>query len=571
MASLGLAALLLPATPAAASAGPSRAPEAPRPTVADLGDAATGAYLTRFSPGGDGEHELVPVDPADVAAAWPVDHLRPTPDAVGAAGSPARPVTGQSELYEITERGIGDAGQPLTPGEEWTSYAVDLDTLAAYSPEEAVPAGDYAVVSVVDGHVLQVHTLLGLAEDTAVTFDTRQATPVDLTVFDADATATTRTATVSFSSDDLGVGIGLRYVTRTTDAGEAAVFRTQYSGATDPEGRLTAGLGASWADEEGTAAYHAGYEGDAPDLLDGFSRQVTREELAAIELRQGGPAGGPDEGLLRVDGAAHGFVGEVTLPRTTTHHVQGGDWAVLLNVPDPVSGATLVYGSEFEPYEAGRTYARTLNVGPFAPTADSGWLYRQGDELIVRTQLLADGDGHFVGAVPYAGETTLRRDGELLATSDAPLYRDQFTLPAESEPATYELTTSFRRDAPFSSEVTLSFTFDSATVPGDGTQELLSMVEFSPALRLDSTAPAGRRMTIPVTVHGAAAGENLDALTVEASYDGGESWRRVPVTDDGTARVVNPPAGGSVSLRGTATDHDGNVTTLTVIDAYRTR
>ncbi|MEV4757671.1 hypothetical protein AB0J86_21515 [Micromonospora sp. NPDC049559] len=57
-------------------------------------------------------------------------------------------------------------------------------------------------------------------------------------------------------------------------------------------------------------------------------------------------------------------------------------------------------------------------------------------------------------------------------------------------------------------------------------------------------------------------------LAVEASYDDGATWNRVPVRD-GAARVRHPAGAGFVSLRATAADGAGNTVRQTVVRAYR--
>ncbi|MER5932793.1 hypothetical protein [Streptomyces sp. NPDC002054] len=74
---------------------------------------------------------------------------------------------------------------------------------------------------------------------------------------------------------------------------------------------------------------------------------------------------------------------------------------------------------------------------------------------------------------------------------------------------------------------------------------------------------------MPVTVQGPAAGQGLKSLTVSVSYDDGYTWKTLPV-QDGAVTVQNPPAGGHVSLRGTAVDTAGNTSEVTVLRAYLT-
>jgi hypothetical protein len=179
---------------------------------------------------------------------------------------------------------------------------------------------------------------------------------------------------------------------------------------------------------------------------------------------------------------------------------------------------------------------------------------------------LTDGQGNG-GFIHYdEGSWTLFRDGGELATGDEPEIYEAALPPGE---ARYELTHTVRRSLPVSTEVTTSLAWDSANVPADTDQVPVSVVRFTPRLALDSSAEAGRKMRVPVTVEGAGAGRNLASLTVRVSYDSGKTWRRTPVRH-GAVKVRNPKAGGTVSFQAELTDRDGNTTKQSIIDAYRT-
>jgi hypothetical protein len=60
----------------------------------------------------------------------------------------------------------------------------------------------------------------------------------------------------------------------------------------------------------------------------------------------------------------------------------------------------------------------------------------------------------------------------------------------------------------------------------------------------------------------------LASVTVEASFDDGATWRRVPVVG-GAMKIQHPRGNGFVSLRTSVTDSDGNTMSQTVVRAYR--
>jgi len=107
--------------------------------------------------------------------------------------------------------------------------------------------------------------------------------------------------------------------------------------------------------------------------------------------------------------------------------------------------------------------------------------------------------------------------------------------------------------------------------PGNPVDLPLSTLSIAPKLSRESTAKAGTKLTVPLLVSGYAADKGVKSLTVEASYDGGDTWKKVPVTTangESSAMLAHPASARSVSLRGTLTDTEGNSYKVTSIDAY---
>jgi hypothetical protein len=269
---------------------------------------------------------------------------------------------------------------------------------------------------------------------------------------------------------------------------------------------------------------------------------------------------------------------ERPLPTATEVWVQGdsgpwglefrqmrGPWEEVTLVADPVS------------YEAGETYAYTFNTGVFGPALRPGdGISRQGDTLTARLYPFADGSGHAGRSEFREALATLYRNGQVYESQYTQLDEVNFAVPADR--ADYRLVWEFHRDdqdgdvppAAVSTRVVLDASFASGHVAGDTPAALpVSVVRFSPALGLDSAMPGGGTAGVPVTVAGAAANGNLRSLTVSYSTDRGATWTQAPVVS-GEARVANPAAGGSVSLRAVVTDGQGNTMVQTIIDAYRT-
>jgi hypothetical protein len=120
-----------------------------------------------------------------------------------------------------------------------------------------------------------------------------------------------------------------------------------------------------------------------------------------------------------------------------------------------------------------------------------------------------------------------------------------------------------------------AWTFRSGHVAPDRAQVLpLSAIRFAPPVDARNVAPAGRTVTVPVTVQrqSGSAAAKVRTLAVEVSYDDGSSWLPVPLksTSDGwDARLTHPAGGGHfVALRAAMTDTAGNTAELTVRRAY---
>ncbi|GGT64349.1 hypothetical protein GCM10010207_74470 [Streptomyces atratus] len=111
--------------------------------------------------------------------------------------------------------------------------------------------------------------------------------------------------------------------------------------------------------------------------------------------------------------------------------------------------------------------------------------------------------------------------------------------------------------------------------------EPLTFLRYDLGLALDNTAKAGATHQITITGYhqeGLTASPQLTSLYVEASYDGGKTWRPVSTkeagTDTFTAKIKNPSrkqAAEGVGLRISATDSQGNTVEQTLPTAYKLR
>ncbi|WP_052849267.1 S8 family peptidase [Streptomyces avicenniae] len=508
--------------------------------------------------------------------------------ATGEDGTTVRTAGGverEAERHELTITANGRDGEPST---DWSATVYDLTRNEMFwiGPGEdgtatlRLPEGDYVVDNTIydwadpEEPPVGVDFLalphLRLTEDTTVATDSADARPIDATVPDRNAELTDVTLGYDVASPD-----GYSFASSLGTGNPAEGLRSGALGDAPEDWYTSTSFSGTW--ETAGAQYHAADFRETP-LYTGLEHHLRNRDLARIRTTLGSPA--PDAaGLLFTMNENQWMAWAETRPVPETLdvyvEVDAGAWFQSFEVltPEGYPGATLEgLPTEYAPRERA---SATFNVGVLGTTldtdADEG-LYRSGDTIFTTFPTIRDSGGHSYIGWEDGHTTTLYRNGEEYASSSDPLDWSAFELPAEE--AEYELVTTVERGAPgstTSSTVTSAWTFTSART-GEDEQELLpaSAIHFTPRLDARSTAPADRTFHVPVTVEGPAAGRQLDELTVEVSFDSGETWDDVRVRH-GKVKVHNPDAGGSVSFRATATDRAGNTSTQTIIDAYLTR
>ncbi|MDT0444031.1 S8 family peptidase [Streptomyces johnsoniae] len=523
-----------------------------------------------------------------------------TADGDGQSVRTAGAVHRQDEHYELTIEAIGRDGEPHP---EWGFFLEKLgdDTVSTLSHGARdsdgtttlrVPPGDY--YARLDGFIVDedlnllggesfMQPLLEITEDTTLTFDAREGRDIDLSVFAEDAV---RTSLI------LGFTNRNGYSETAILPGELpAGFRTRHLGPEVPEDDFYSFVSAGWTGAEGR--YHTSYDRNG-SFFTGLTDHVGEEDVAELTVHQGQwaehhlgttlvwPETGPATTVFDWENPGE------DLPRMSTEFVRadGMGWAIGADHPTPDNRSEGTYQTEVEQYAPGESYELTMGVGVLGPHLNMETdLTRQGDRLFTDVDLFADGQGNRL----YNGfydelSITLYRNGEVFRTAEdgrtcgnwpllPPYIQSCVRFDVPPDEAEYEWVTSVNRAsrADVSTEVTTSLSFTSAHSPGEEHQKLpVSVVRFTPELALDNSAPAGETFPVPVTVEGTAADGNLGALSVEVSYDRGESWSELPV-EDGRITVQNPAADGSVSFRAEVSDADGNTTRQTILDAYLTR
>ncbi|MBQ0906664.1 S8 family serine peptidase [Micromonospora sp. U21] len=502
-------------------------------------------------------------------------------------------VNREVESYQLTVRHLDTTGAAAT---DHITALVDLDTFATYdlydpdgTVDTRVPKGRYGLVSLLfaaDGVAQLAQPELVIDGDTTRTVDARKARPV-------------RTAVPERSAAPALVDIGANWVTDDRAYG-FGVISPDFTGlATGHLGRAVSGdrffatVSSQWAQPEvANSPYpYALSEKFSGRMPTGFDKTYRSRDLASVTHRfRGGYPGLTAERVVfphldpDLGGWAVGLTTVVPGQRVEHYNTRGLRWSseLMFGVPTDEGWPDLKASLTAEPrvYRPGRHTRESWNSAPYGPSFPAPrWpgqgVTRLGDEIQVDVPLHSDAEGHAGGSVADSARTALYRDGVLVGELPQPAF-GQFTVPPGA--ARYRLEVSSKRSfTDLSTEVSTAWTFRSRHVPGEDHRPLpVSAIRFTPPLDEANAAPAGRSLAIPVQVHRqpAATGSRVTGLTVDVSYDGGQSWRPAQVRHGGhgwTATVRHPAGAGYASLRATARDAAGNTVTERIIQAYRLR
>ncbi|BBC33365.1 hypothetical protein SGFS_046590 [Streptomyces graminofaciens] len=502
----------------------------------------------------------------------------------------AAAVQREVESYDVNFKVIGRDGKPAE------NYLIDMTGVSGladqkwFMPYDAdgsvkvrAPKGGYILNSAIivaeddiqKGADWLARPQLTVDRKLDITLDARKTKPVDITVPAASAESV-------FASPDYSVRVGDNTYAYGWWLDTYENFRTAHLGPAVTGGRLSQSWQGHWTAGAATQ-YGTATGGKVKKLATGYTKHWKKSELAEVKTGLGSSVAGKKGAVVAwaalPGGSASSGIGvEQTLPGTRTLYVSGAggvkwglDFEQYAGVDDqgfPIVEAYYTMGDS-QAFKAGRSYAKRFNVAVFGPRiAGTYGIRRDGDHLYGLLPMFADGKGHAGASVYASAKTTLYRNGEKYASAEDALDgAGQFKVPPGL--ASYRLTTSVRRApelARVSSRIDASWTFKSKKTSTD-TKLPVSVVRFGTGVALDGTVSTGAKAFVPVTVQGAAAGGNLKSLTVYVSFDGGEKWTRTAVTG-GHLTFKNPAAGESVSFRAEVTDKKGNVSKVTIYDAY---
>jgi subtilisin family serine protease len=501
------------------------------------------------------------------------------------------------ESYDLELRFVGRDGEPSNPDNLFASVIdrastgfppdvmVENDstaTLRLARGTYAVTSGEYDPEGLFATQL--VYPELTFDRDTTLVLDARRAKPIQIE-------PPLQEAELAFLAYNYNLA---NYGSGASVTGEGELFVGRLGPSTDlkVDGEGSS-LSATWhapgAPED--SEYQIHWARFFPnELLNGFSASPALSDFAEVDTKFA-------RGGLLIEG---NFMAMGTPADPTASYSQSA-----LGVPVPLPGSQRIYygldsaltwhlelsqfdfeagifdsWEEVARLEAGECYEQQWNQAVFGPASGEATFgvnvqRRYGDSLQLAPALLADNQGRSggsFGAGPGA-RARLFRDGELIEElSELNLFVD---VPAES--ARYRVELELDRPAPaeLSTRVELTWEFVSESTGSDeGVALPLSYIRFLPKLDQESAAAQGATIELPIRVEPQPEADvpAPESLTVEVSYDDGQTWRDVDVQGEGaewSAQLEHPQQSGYVSLRAAAIDADDNLVEVTIIRAYR--
>ncbi|MFJ5301567.1 S8 family peptidase [Streptomyces sp. NPDC088350] len=504
----------------------------------------------------------------------------------------AAAVVREVQSYDVTLKFVNRDG---APAKYYTASLDGVSGLAAggsFSPHDAsgtvkvrVPKGGYVLDTGIFGDPEDAskgidwlaRPKLDIAKDTSLTIDARTAKPVDITVPDTGVKSAFASPGYTISTPDGGSSYG--WLLETYDN-----FRTAHLGPQITDGSLSEQWDAHFTKGD-TEQYDTTTAAKVKQLATGYTKHYKASELATVNARMGAAASGKTGSVMAFGYLPDSFGGSAIgiqqkLPGTRTLHVStinGVQWELDFEQDSGVDADGIPVTEAYytldglQNFKGGHTYSRTFNTAVFGPhlSADYG-VFRSGNQILGMLPLFADSQKSPGSSLFTSVKTTLYRNGTKVGSNADPLFGGEaFKVPAAN--ASYKLTTSVIRSvkvAAASTRIDASWTFSSKKPTGSTLAQLpVSTARFNAVTGLDSRVEAGKKVTFPVTVEGAAAGRNLKSLGVWVSYDYGQTWKKVPVVN-GRITVTNPAKGKAISFHAKIADKKGNKSTVSIYNAY---
>lgn len=500
----------------------------------------------------------------------------------------AAAVQREVESYDLTIKHIGKDGQPtkdyntILMGYSGLAtdrgYQVTIDDSG--TTKMRLPKGTYLLdawiakdwVNLEGGLDWVVQPKLSLTKNSSVTVDARKTKSADITVPDAAAKQLSGMASYYYEPAGVGIGVGLPTF---------ADLRMAHQGA-----EVASGLSQTWSGQwtkGDDAEYDVATTAKVKKIQGDKVRHFKASELATVKNNLGAAAAGKTGGLTSwgvfPEDVVIGVPVEQALPGARTLYVSTSDkiqWTLDFEQYKgkdadgfPITEAYYTLGNP-QTFKAGQKYTKTFNTAVFGPHLSKDYgVFREGNNIYGFLPLFADGSKHAGSSDFSSVKTELYRNGTKVGSNTDPLFGEGlFKVPASD--AEYKLTTSVKRSvkvAAASTRIDASFVFRSKKSSADLVSLPVSTARFGAKTGLDSRVEAGRTVTFPVTVEGAAKGSNLKSLTVYVSYDYGQTWKKVTVKD-GKITVKNPDKGKGISFHAKITDKKNNKSTVSIYNAY---
>ncbi|QDY78706.1 S8 family peptidase [Streptomyces qinzhouensis] len=501
----------------------------------------------------------------------------------------ATAVNREPESYNVTVRALGRDGAP-DPNAAVGLQGIDGEAGGAYIPVDLsagertvrLPKGRYTLsgtsftANASDGVDLMVQPLLELTGNTTAVLDARTTKPINVTVPDSRAQQGAGAVQYLLTKGSSRV-LGLTMVP------DLKTLRTAHVGPAVTGGSLAYSVHSTWkrtGTDYNTVLYSKGVR-----FPTGATKHYRKADFARIDAGFGASVPGKSGIFFSfgrpADPIFWGFAADSVQPAQTRRNsfvstTQGSRWEMEYqqssNPDDWESMESAHASAASSSFKAGKTYRIDFNTAAHGPSVGEYWgVFRENDTLWSHLPLFSDGHGnHAVEAAYASARTTLHRGSTLIGRFDQlPNGLELATVPGKSTEYTLRATATRAPGVTrVGTRVDGSWTFRSARPAADVFQQLpLSTVRFTPAVALDSTAPAGRTQSFPVTVQGPAAGKNLKTLTVQISYDSGKKWRKVTVKN-GKITVKNPAKGKGISIQAFLADKKGNKASVRILNAY---
>jgi subtilisin family serine protease len=488
----------------------------------------------------------------------------------------------EPESYDVLVRHIDRRGF-LTSTYAMTFVPLDqrlvITPRLTFGPPEAtirVPAGRYAIQSNLLGldSVLMVRPLQVINAPTTVTFDAREASLLTLTP---------PTATAQRFWTQLGVEYPATWGRARNELLLSGPFQIYTATLGDPLPGLVSFLTAQWNDGSAdTAALYAGAWVQKDHVVTGPTLEINPDKQSVLRsqyasafptISQGSAAIAPninDSSVVFLPGVA------IPLPsRRTEYLFSTGAEVPWINRLNLTASDVAQFSTGQTLYKPQRLYFLRWNEPPFGPAFPANFdaAVRSGDVMVVQAPLFGDRGGH-AGFVGSNAHITVFREGQKLVEADD----FGVSLEVPPEEAKYRVEASATQSVfGLSTRVSAAYTFESGQVD-PATQESLPLlsVSFEPRLNELGQAPRDVLFEVPVSVrqngkHGAVP---VSRLSVEASFDDGATWQRVPLRPQGkdgkawVALLKHPRQGEFVSLRAVARDLRSSAVEQTTIRAY---